>query len=448
MARWPSFAQKQFIWDQLGYHPFPLQLPIHMSTADVLQIVGAEGGGKSYVTAMENIGCIAHCKLIYLVGQEFENTRREFEYLRDACLELKISDRSMIQEPKMPPWKIETETGCRIVTVSVAKTGAKAIIAKGEEPDIINLCEAGVLQSQSVFNAAWRRISRSKGRVILSGTLQDDFGWYGVLEDTLRGFNDYNGETYCLPAWANLAVYPGGENDPLILNLKRTLPEEEFSRTVAAKKMTSLAAIFGGVFDPKVHLTHCPFTPGMPVTLAVDPGYFPSVYAVAVMQQHGNQAWMIDEIYENNLTHEQIINMCKQREWWVSVRKVIGDVAMKQHQADRSAEEVWRAKTGLPWYGKRVRIQDGIARLRSMLFQKRLFHDRSKCVNVAVEYQKYRRRVDKEGHPISDDPIDDHNHLLKALAYFVVNEYGLADRQITQKRQQFDPWIKTLGGVQ
>lgn len=445
MRRWPSYAEKLVIWDKLGYKPFPLQEPIHRSEAKVIQIVGAEGGGKSYVTSMEILARFPRCRLIYLVGQEFENTKREFQYLRDALLELGYADPGDISESKMPPWKITMKNGLEIVTVSVSKAGAKGIIAKGEQPDIINLCEAGIMSSGSVFNAAYRRISRSNGCVILSGTLQDDFGWYAELEDMLRGDNPYDGETFCLPAWANKAVYPGGENDPLILNLKKTLPEDEFSRTVEAKKMTSLASIFGKVFDPKVHMRHCPYTHGVPVTLAVDPGWFPSVYAVAVLQEHGNEVWQIDEIYENNMSHEQIIDMCKEKEWWVSVREVVGDVAMKQHNADRSAEEVWRAKTNLPWHGKRIRIQDGISRHRSMLFQKRLYHDKHKCPNTAMEYKMYRRRVDKDGNPISDDPMDTDNHLMKALAYYLVYRFGLADRPKIHREKRTDPWLRTMG---
>jgi len=448
MVGWPTLQQKQVIWRALGYEPFPLQMPFHASTARVRQLVGAEGAGKSLMTARELVAAVPFCDLTYLVGQEFENTRREFEYIRDDLLALGMTEPSMISDPKNPPWGLATLTGCRIVTISVAKCGAAGIIARGEEPDAIALLEAGVIVGESVFNAAWRRISRSKGQLILSGTLRDDFGWYARLEETLReADNPYGGQTFSVPAWANLSVYPQGESDPQIMLLKRTLPPDEYSRTVEARTVSSLAAIFGGVFQPEVHVRPCPFQQGVPVTLAIDPGWFPSAYAVAVMQRHGDEAWQIDEVYENMKTHEEVIEICKGREWWVAVRGLVGDVAMAQHQADRSAREVWQAKTGLPVRGRLLRVQEGIDRHRSMLQQRRLFHD-PKCVNTIWEYRMYRRRVDRDGNPVSDTPLDTANHCLKAISYYLADEFGLSDYQPGHYRRVYqpadDPWARTL----
>jgi hypothetical protein len=444
-VRWPNYEQKRILWEQVGYAPYPLQEPFHRSEARVIQLVGAEGGGKSFVTAKEILARLPWCKLVYLVGQEFENTRREYEYLRDDLLQLGIADKTMVSDPKNPPWTLATATGCRIVTVSVTKAGASAIIAKGEQPDIIALLEAGIIVGDGVFNASWRRVTRSDGIVLLSGTLKDDYGWYATLEDTLRIHdNDYSGQTFSVPAWANLAIYPGGEDDPQLVKMRKTLPEDEYSRTIAARKMTSLAAIFGGVFDPSVHVRPCPFQNGLPVILAIDPGWYPSSYAICVLQQHGDELWQIDEVYEQFKTHDEMIELCKDRVWWVAVREAYGDVAMEQHQADRSAKEVWQAKANLTVRGQRMRVQDGIDRHRAMLQQRRLYHD-PKCVNTIHEYKMYRRRVDREGHPVSDVPLDDFNHAMKALVYAMVGLTGYTDHPNYQpNRRTRDPWATTM----
>lgn len=447
-SRWPSYREKQVIWNKLGYTPYPLQEPVHHSTARVMQLVGAEGGGKSYITAMENVARIPWCRLIYLVGQEYGNVEREFDYMANACLELGITDRNGISKPKNPPWEIRV-MDCRITTVSVQKSGATDVIAKGEQPDIINLCEAGVLQSKAVFNAAWRRSWRANGLVFLSGTLHDDGDWYATLEDDLRDKdNDYSGETFSVPAWANLSVYPGGEDDPVIETLRRTLPEDEFARTVAARKMTSLAAIFGGVFDLDIHMRHCPFDPSLPVTLAIDPGFFPGAYAVAVFQKHGDELWQIDEVYEHHLGSQQIIDICKERVWWPAVRELVGDVAMKQHQttSGTSDQQVWKNQTDLPWTGRKIGVMDGITRHRQLLHQRRMFHDKDRCRRwTRWEYKMYRRRVDKDGVPISDEPVDKDNHLMKCCAYIGVNKFGLADPVLRRRRPVSDPWAKSFG---
>lgn len=438
--RWPLYVQKQEIFNRLDYTPYPLQEPVHHSEARVIQIVGAEGGGKSFVAAKEVVSRIPWCKLVYLVGEEYENAIREFDYLAEDLMALGLADRSTISRPRNPPWQIVTTTGCVIRNVSVTKSGASGVIAKGEEPDIIVLCEAGKVQSEQVFTASIRRATRVDGLVLLSGTLADDLSWYAQLEDDLKEpDNPYRGDTFSIPAWANLSRYPGGEGDPEIVRLKEILPEDEYARTVAARKMTSLAAIMGDVFDPNIHIKSCPYTNNVPVELWIDPGYFPSAYAVVVVQYHGDVAWQIDEVYEHRTVHEQIIELCKEREWWPAVRTLVGDQAIYQHPGDRSGAEVWLAKTGMTVQTMKLRVQDGISRHRSILHQKRLFHD-EKCRNTIREYKMYRRRVNKDGVPVSDDPEDRQNHSMKAIAYGLSKHWGLSDMPRPTRTYKPDPW--------
>jgi len=441
MARWPNYAQKKITFDAVGYTPYPEQEPIHRSEAETIQIVGAEGGGKSWVTAKELLTYIPFSQLGYLVGQEYENTHREFEYLAQDGLELGLLERNRISQPKNAPWNFTTLTGCQVLTVSVKK-GATSIIGKGQQPDWIALLEAGVIESRGVLTASARRITRSRGRIVMSGTNKDEFGWYAEMEDIFTvPDNDWGGETFSLPAWANRELYPGGENDKKIQRLKDILPPDEFARTVAAHRTASLAAIFGDVFDPDIHVKDCPYENGVPVTLWMDPGYFPSAYVVLAVQRHGDAVWVIDEVYENYKTHEQIIEICKDRPWWTAVRNAVGDVALRQHPADRSGVEVWQQKAGLRIQGRHLSVQDGIDRHRSILHQRRLVWNKRTTKRSVKEYKGYRRRVDKDNNPTSDTPIDASCDAMKCVNYGLTAMFGLSDKPPHVTAQQYyDPW--------
>lgn len=434
MSRWPSLAQKVVTFELTGYNPTPLQAPIHRSRATVLQVVGAEGAGKSQVAASEICSRIAWCKLVYLVGQTYNNAHREFEYLVEQLGALGALDPTKVRQPGQGRWSLTTRTGCRIDTLSVEE-GASSIVAKGEEPDIICLCEAGVIQSYSVFLAAVRRATRARGIVLLVGTLKDNFGWYASLVDELQApANLWKGETFSLPAWSNTYLYPGGLDDPEIQRLRAVLPEDEFLRTVAARKVPSKALIFPE-FTYLDHVRSCPFDPFQPVHIWIDPGYFPSAYVVLAIQYHGREVWLIDEIYLTHHTHGQVISLAQAKPWWRKVERAVIDFAGRQHHAEQSAVEVWETLAGIRPNSQQVGILDGIARHRTFLQGEmsadglkypRLFHDPG-CKGTLEEYKRYKRPTDRDGNATNDMPRDEHNHAMKAIAYGLVDQFGFVD---------------------
>lgn len=439
--RWPNLAQKLATFELIDYAPFPEQLPVHASRADVIQIVGAEGAGKSAVTAAELVAAVPWSKLIYLIGETYDNPRREFEYMRNSLLRLGAVDLAAVATPKMGEWQMTTRTGCRIRTLS-AREGASAVIATGEEPDIFCLTEAGIIQSYGVFTACARRATRSRGRVILSGTLKDNYGWYaGLSNDLAAPGNIWRGETFSIPAWANTQLYPGGRADPEIARLALALSEDEFARTVAARRVPSRALVFPE-FSYAVHVRPCPFDPELPVSLWVDPGYNPSVYAVLAVQlkrdDYGDTiVEVIDEVCLNFHTHKQIIGECQKRVWWANTLRGthVIDIAGRAHAASDSAVEVWSTEAGVYFHTNKVGIMDGISRHRDFLqgTRPRLFHDPERCRYTLEEYGKYRRPTDRDGNPTADEPKDEFNHSMKALAYGLVHQFGLSDRNRTAK---------------
>lgn len=430
--RWPTVAQKRITFDLLHYRPFPEQFAIHASAAEVVQAVGAEGAGKSHVAAAELTACVPWCDLIYLVGQTYDNTHREFEYLVENLSRIGALNPAQVSQPKQGGWQLVTLTGCRVITLSVER-GASAIIAKGEQPDIICMTEAGIIGSYGVFLSAVRRVTRTKGRVLLVGTLKDDFSWYAALVDELAAPGNYwRGETFSMPAWINTTLYPGGRDDPEIKRLEAIMPDDEFKRTVAAEKVPARALIFPE-FSYSTHVRPCEFDPALPVDLWIDPGYFPSVYTVLAVQYHGAEVHNFDEIYLNHHTHEQVISLAQSKNWWPNVQRIVIDFAGRQHHAEASAIEVWTHRAGIRPRCQQVGILDGIARHRTFLGpQPRLFHDPG-CTGTLSEYKRYKRPTDRDGHPTDDLPKDEHNHAMKAIAYGLVDRFGFVERNAVSK---------------
>ena len=429
MARWPSPSQKLDTFNRIGYSPFPEQLPFHQSDKDVIQFIGGEGAGKSQVPSNEVIACSLHSDLVYLIGETYTNSRKEFQYIRDGLMKLGAVKLSDVSFPKTGKCSLTTLTGCRIETLS-AQEGASAVIATGEEADIYLLTEAGIIESYLLFTACVRRATRNQGRVILSGTMSDNFGWYASLVDELRvPDNIFRGETFTLPSWINTILYPLGENDPEIIRLKSILSEDEFNRTIAAIRSIPPALIFGNDFSYSKNVRPCPYNPQLPVTISFDPGYSVSAYAVGVFQfpksPTGDEIIeQIDELYLYGHTHKMVCDIIKSRPYWGNVERLVSDVAARQHQASESGEEVWKFETGLYVHNQSIKVLDGINAHKSALH--RLYHDPS-CKYTLQEYNLYRRPTDRDGNPTSDKPLDKDNHAMKMIAYMLVDRYGFIE---------------------
>ena len=456
MSRWPKWSQKKITFDLLGYDPHDGQIPYHQSDARVLIVVGGERAGKSAGTEKEIIARWPWCtrgKRIGIAAQEYDETRREMEYLAEDLAELG----ALQGQPTMPKagkWIITGKGGIVAESISL-QDGADELTGTGLPFDIIALVEAGHITKEAL-TAALGRTMETRGVVIVSGTLLDSFGWHADLYNTcLAGpeHNAYSGASFSWPTWFNKTLFPLGENDPEIIRMRSTMPKDEFDRRVAAKVVPSPARIFPE-HDSALHAQDVPYDPTLPVTLWLDAGYYPSHYAVAVVQfaeeQVENAAGdtvtievvnQIDEIWEHHLGHRAVYEMCKDREWWPGVVRVVGGHETKQHnESGETTQEVWQAFARadgfrLPFRVFNAgRILDGISRVRTFLIDPtlevpRYRYDRARCVGTQEEFNKYSRKTNQRHEVTSEQPEDKNNDAMDCIRNGLVERYGFAGRR-------------------
>jgi len=278
----------------------------------------------------------------------------------------------------------------------------------------------------------------------LSGTLWDTFGWYADLHQSFEGPNVFEGERFSFPAWANRAVYPGGEDDAEILRLKRIYPTDEFARLVAAELVPSPARIYPE-FEYAVHVARVGVDLEAPVELAVDAGYYPSHYAVLALQlavDYDGVAVVrqVGEVWEHHKTHHDVIEICRSRPWWGNVIRAYGGHETRQHQAAESTQEVWEALTDFPFeVVDGGRILDGVTRVKTLLSDpatgKARYVCDVGCRGTQHEFQAYKRRTDARGNVVSEDPEDKNNDCLDALRNFMIEKFGLVEREVRGPRR-------------
>jgi hypothetical protein len=455
MGRWPSWEQKQATFRLIGHDPHEKQEPIHKADARVIVVAGGERAGKSRFAGMEVVSRIPWSNRVGFVGQSFDKARPEMAYTMEALTELgALESRST---PKIGQWIATTATGCELKTVSLER-GTDQLTGTGEAYDIVVLCEWG-LMPYNAFLAARGRVSETRGVVLAIGTLQDSVGWQADLWRMGQGPNELGVASFSLPSWSNSRLFPGGREDPEIQSWISSLGDDnEVARRIDAMVLPSAARMFPQFSEITNVKEWAEFNPTQDVYLAVDAGYYPSRYAVLAVQlrkdRYGREiVCVVDEIWEHNKVHEDIVKMTQARPWARHVVRIIGGHETKQHQAAASTQEVWtQLWPGAPFeVFDAGRVLDGASRVRWLLRQEhgwdpRLFLS-PKCEGTAWEFTHYKRRTDRQGNVISEDPEDRNNDAMDALRNLVVWRYGYVaeeekpkDERVKRKSQWGNPY--------
>lgn len=427
----------------MGYSPLPLQVPIHLSPSRVILISGGEGSGKSYVTAAEIVARYPLWRLCYIVGPKYEAAHKEVDYIYESLLKIGATRKDLYQRPSRGKIVLTTVDGARVETLS-AEDGAKAITGTGESPDVLAMVEAGK-QSYDIYLACRGRVARSRGLLVLSGTIEQSERWYPeLITRWLNGSPQEDAHSFVIPTWANTRLYPGGRNDPEIKALEATYPHDQFLERFGAVPVPPSTLVFRE-FSHVDHIQPAPYWNNdkewteSPVELAIDPGYA-GAYHVSAMQWIGDTVWQIDEVHYQFRVAEDVIDECMSRPWWGKVSGGVIDIAGRQHQGQDSHVEIWTKRgrlkdgRGISLRSNKVRISEGIQRHKTFLVnpfggRPRLFHD-PRCKSTIREYGLYKYRDVVDGKPVSEEPIDADNHAMKAIAYWLYDRFGATDKTV------------------
>lgn len=447
MRRLP-YEAKKIVFDQVGYKPNPAQLAVHMDTTQTVFISGGVRGGKSYTVAAEALPHLLIPKqspyIVPLLGPTYKEPREEFGYIAEWLLDLGIINmRRDVRLPMDGPAELtipsgDTNTYAATLRIYSADE-ARSIRAFTAEAMII--CEAGGISREAFDNAVGRVLS-TDGFILASGTLERSERWYHneirngqVPKPTVRSF--------ILPSWENLAVFPGGRQDPKILRAEALMSPEAFRIRVGAEpiKMEGLV-IKNASFD--VVDEDLEFNPEYPVELAVDPGHA-GAYAVEALQVIEGEIRVIDEVYVRLETTDEVVRRVAAKPWWANVEVSnpgVIDRAAKQHHADASVTERWFQYTSeldppkpieFDMSVETIPVDDGAEQLRLFIKSGRL-RISPRCKGLLAEWEligppfepfsPWHYKMNNDGELRGDKAVAGNDHASTALIYWLVQRYG------------------------
>jgi len=457
-----ELEEKQVFWKAWGYEPTELQLQVHTARNRVRQVAGGERGGKSKVGAEELAPEVAAAEPgseFWIVGPDYFQARAEFFYVLadlqaiDAVLDISV--------PKEGSCQLTTRAGTKVIT----RTGEDAVKLASFAPKGILMVEAAQ-QEEENFIKLMNRTAEARGWLLLTGTFESSLGWYAERYEEFQGPNSFDAVSMSLPTWSNLVVFPGGWDDPEIRRLRATNEPEYFMERFGGIPCPPRGVVFKE-FRNKLHVKRIQFGQveaptfsedvgwTLPeetlVQLAIDPGYA-GAYAVLFVATDHKRAFVVDEVYAKGQVAEQVIleTMHKgdlyQRVRAGQEKLGIGgvmDIAGKQHAGMASHDEIWRRMAGIVTMANVVPIVDGIHRYHTflkdpMLEQPRIWWD-PKCKSSIKEHQLYRYRDESPNRPMNENPIDKDNHSMKAISYWLVNQFGFVDPERALGRPKRGP---------
>ena len=423
-----------YIYDKVGFAPTEAQTPILDSKKRFILVAGGEQAGKSMIASkflLARFLDINDAGLYWLVAADYERTRAEFEYLVDDFSRLGVLAEA---SKRVDPGKIVLADGTRIETKSAKDPRTLAMRA----PDGIIGCEASQLDLETFYRMRGR-CAPKRGWLFLSGTFEGSLGWYPQMH-TAWSIPTEDEESFSLPSYTNVHLYPEGINDPEIQRLKRDASDDFFLERIQGIPSPPQGLVFPE-FRPNLHVGDVTWDVGTPIHIWMDPGYA-GAYAVVVVQIQDDVIHVIDEVYERGLVTGEMIQICQQRPWWKDVQYGVIDVAGYQHQAMAAPAEIWVKETGLYMNSQKVMINDGTERLKSFLkidpvTNRSKVVINPKCTGILSEFgaapnpfdgqtRAYRWKTDRDGNIVGNMPEDKNNHGIKALIYGIVDNYGYA----------------------
>jgi len=262
---------QKVLFEQVDYKPHSeAQWAFHRSNARFKIPCCGRRFGKTTMAARYLLEKVFTPNSYYwIVGPKYKGGEKEFRVLyRDIIMKLKMKGKVKASyNVKQGDMRIEFPWNTIVEVVSA--DNKDSLVGEGLDGAIIS---EAALQTPDIWE------------MYIQPALSDKRGW-AVFPSTPRGHNWYEGlwqlgqdarfpeyESWRFPTWENVARYPGGRNDPEILNIERVASKHHFLQEYAAEFTTIEGKIYDE-FNPMYHVIDIDYNPGFKNYWTFDYGY-------------------------------------------------------------------------------------------------------------------------------------------------------------------------------
>jgi len=271
-----DLERKAFIFDKIGYKPHSAkQQAIHDSDARFKILACGRRYGKTTFGANELTAALFDVDkpgYYWIVGPKYTTAEKEFRIVY-----FNIMKKMGLGGHKGVKKAYNAKQGDMVIELP---WGSLLEVKSAQHQDtLLGEGLSGVIMAEAARHTSdtWEQYVRP--------ALSDKKGW-AIFTSTPRGYNWYQGlwrlgqdrvkypwyESWRLPAWENPIAYPGGRNDPEILDIEENGSPQWFAQEIEAK-FTAFAGKIYDEFDPEIHVKDIEYRPAWTNVWFLDYGF-------------------------------------------------------------------------------------------------------------------------------------------------------------------------------
>lgn len=424
-------------FSETGYHPHAGQWAVHSNPTRHRVLCNGRRWGKTLVGGKE-VECAAFVKNFlgqaqrgWIIGPNYLDCEKEFRVVYNTFKALGIDQvsRKFVSNVENGNMVIRTNWGFDLECRSAAHPESLV----GEGLDFVLLVEAGRHRRKMFTEYVRPALSDKRGWSLMSGVPED------ASEQSLLYWGYQRGQdptkpqwaSMRMPSWTNTVVFPGGRNDPEILEAEDDLTEDEFKRQYGGYFVQRVGRVMKE-WDDDVHLHDLEYNRRWPLYAALDYGYTNDWVWLWIQTDEWNNVYVIKEHRFKLQDTEEIVRQefVENPEMRPLLDRLVCIYGPPAEPDDNNVVRRLTGKTVRANTGGEIKQRDSL--VRSALKQRpahlpdghpdkrsMLWVDR-RCTQLAWEMREGYRWPERasDTQNTSENPLDKDNHGPEALSRF------------------------------
>lgn len=285
-----EIVDKNKLFEMLGYKPHEHQAKIHNSVARFIIPCCGRRFGKSIVAGHEiTWHAMKPDQYIWIVGPTYKLGEKEYRVVYDDFKrKLRIPKIRASYNVKQGDMRIELPWNTIIEVVSAEKQDGLV----GEGLDYACMSEAALHQMSTWDMFIRPALADKRGSAIFPSTPRGN-NWYKGLYQLGQDTKQPQYDSWRFPTWFNTVMFPGGFDDPELVEIRNRVTEYYWDQEYAAQFTAREGKIYKEWDDTKHVIHNYKYNPNWPNWLAMDFGFSNAFacYDIQIDEQDNVYVW-------------------------------------------------------------------------------------------------------------------------------------------------------------